>query len=120
MYTYSQSTGTLLHNGVLIGTGYAGKGAGKNNPDYQNVVDEGPLPRNQYQIGEAYTNPKTGPLTMDLTPTGASPMFGRDAFRMHGDSIDDPGNASEGCIVLPHDVRLSVATSGDYELEVVG
>ena len=42
---YSQTWGTLYSvDGTFIGTGYAGNGAGLDNPDMQTVVDHGPLP----------------------------------------------------------------------------
>ena len=34
-WTYSQSSGQLKHNGILIATGYAGRGTDKNNPQSQ-------------------------------------------------------------------------------------
>lgn len=50
--TYRQSTGELLDaNGVVIGVGYSGSPAGKNNPAMQNVVDVGPIPQGTYHVG---------------------------------------------------------------------
>ena len=39
MYTYHQSTGVLDHNGAPLLTGYAGHGAGVNNPAMQDQRD---------------------------------------------------------------------------------
>jgi hypothetical protein len=38
---------------------------------------------------------------------------------IHGDSINHPGDASEGCVVLSRAVRQTIAASGDTDLEVV-
>ena len=53
-WVYSQRTGEIRHNGVMIGRGYSGKGVGKNNPHMQNVGFKGPIPRGAYFIGHAY------------------------------------------------------------------
>lgn len=55
---------------------------------------------------------------MVLSPDGHN-AHGRTAFLIHGDSRTNPGNASEGCIVLPPAVRIRIAQSGDTTLEVV-
>ena len=119
-WRYEQRTAILSRDNVLMSSdGYSGNGPGKNNPAMENVPDVGPLPRGKYHIGTAYHHPEIGPLTMNLEPDEANEMFGRGAFRIHGDSLHDPGNASHGCIVQRHDVRLAIALSGDTDLEVI-
>ena len=117
-WRYCQQTGQLLLNGKIIGTGYSGKGVGKNNPNMEQAKNVGPIPRGKYTIGPAYTHPHKGPITMNLTPNG-HPTYGRSDFLIHGDSRAHPGNASEGCIILPRNIRNRIATSGDTVLEVV-
>lgn len=118
MWTYKQTTGELFDaHGERIGIGYAGFGEGKNNPALQQVHDIGPLPRGRYFIGPAYLHPHLGPLTMNLTPQAGTSTFGRDAFRMHGDNASH--DASHGCIVQNHDVRVRVRDSADKDLEVI-
>jgi hypothetical protein len=46
-------------------------------------------------------------------------MFGRFGFFIHGDSILNPGWASDGCVILGRMVRQRIAASGDPLLEVV-
>jgi hypothetical protein len=46
-------------------------------------------------------------------------MFGRSGFLMHGDNIRLPGTASEGCIILPRDLREAIWNSADHTLEVI-
>lgn len=119
MWTYEQSTGRLSHDGTIVGTGYSGAGDGKNNPSMQNVVGVGPIPCGLYVIGEPFNSTDHGPFAMHLYPDAENEMFGREGFLMHGDSIQHPGNASEGCIIMPREVRTQVWDSGDRALTVI-
>lgn len=118
MWTYQQSNGTLsASGGIEVGVGYSGHGAGRNNHAMQAVMDMGPIPEGFYLIGAAYEHPRLGPLTMNLIPDIDNQMFGRTDFRIHGDNaIHD---ASEGCIVIEHGVRLRLSQSTDRRLLVV-
>ena len=102
----------------MSGVGYSGRGAGRNNPSLENIQNIGPIPRGRYRIGPQYTHQSKGPVTMTLTPVGHAAR-GRTHFLIHGDSINHPGDASEGCIVLSRPVRQVIAASGDTEIEVV-
>jgi len=117
MWTYSQTTGELKKDGQRVGKGYAGTKAGRNNPKMQHVSRAGPLPRGKYKIGPAYRHPRLGPVCMNLDPFPENEMFGRSAFRLHGDSAD--GDASLGCIVQNRMVRETVNQSTDKVLEVL-
>lgn len=121
MYLYEQQSGRLYRAYELIGVGYAGHGVGKNNPRYQAVPFVGPITCGRWRIGKPYHHPRLGVLCFDLTPEPGTETFGRSEFRLHADSIHDPGNASEGCIVQSHDVRQSIADNlpVDDLLEVV-
>lgn len=122
MYNYRQSTGELRDAaGSLLGVGYAGAGAGKNNPSLQNVFNVGPLPRGQYKIQPPVDTVEHGPFVLWLTPDPANEMAGRGGFGIHGDSIAHPGTASEGCVIQVLPVRQLVAASlaSDDDLEVV-
>ena len=119
MWTYRQSTGELLDpNGLPVTSGYAGNGWGKNNPAAQDQHDVGPLPIGKYQIGNPYASPKTGAITLNLTPDPQNDMYGRAGFRIHGDSLEHPGAASDGCIILERPYRMLLGASEDHELEV--
>jgi hypothetical protein len=115
-WVYHQYSGELYHDGVLITRGYSGKGLNKNNPLSESIRGQGPIPRGRYIIG-GHTNSK-GPMTIILEPSGGNHMYGRDAFRIHGDSISDPGNASEGCIIVGPSARREIISSIDRELVV--
>lgn len=115
-WKYSQSTGKLYRDDILVGVGYAGTGAGRNNPEMQNVVKTGPLPRGWYTIGKAYQHPKLGPVVMNLEPDQSNKMYGRSLFRIHG---DNPKNdASEGCIVMGPVIRKIISSGTDCRLQV--
>jgi hypothetical protein len=118
MWTYSQSSGVMMHDNVRVGMGYAGHLAGKNNPSFQNEHNLGPVPRGRWQIGLASEHTTHGPVVMRLTPESGTETFGRGGFLIHGDTIKDPGQGSLGCIVMPRFVRDQIAASSDRELTV--
>ena len=100
MWVYEQATGQLIRSdGEIVGTGYAGRGEYKNQPSAQHVHDEGPLPCGIYFMQAPVDTKTHGPYVIWLTPKETNEMFGRSGFGMHGDSVIDPGTASDGCIV---------------------
>lgn len=118
-WEYSQSTGHLRHNGRVIATnGYSGIDQGRNNPAQEMVRDVGPTPRGQYRIAAPRNSAAVGPHAMDLTPV-AHNAHGRNAFMIHGDSRENPGRASQGCIILPPNARTQISNSRDAVLNVV-
>jgi hypothetical protein len=123
MWKYEQMTGRLFDDaGGLVATGYSGFGADKNQPANQSVANLGPIPAGQYSIGapEFVTGPGPhGPYVLRLTPAPTNDMFGRDGFLIHGDSLEHPGTASHGCIILPRAIREAIAKSDDHHLDVV-
>ena len=117
-WVYHQRTGELTHNGQHVATGYSGSGAGQNNPDTQSTPNVGPVPQGDYTIGHQFNSHATGPGAMRLTPQAGTATYGRSDFEVHGDSTRHPGQASQGCIILPPGVRHEMATSGDTTLHV--
>lgn len=89
---------------VCVGCYAGGDGAArpdaKNNPEFQDVHNVGPLPQGQYTIGPLHTVPHMGPC-MPLTPEPANSMFGRAGFFVHLDNPAHVGASSDGCIVVP-------------------
>lgn len=124
MWTYVQQTGELIdREGLVVGRGYAGFGAGKNNPDMQDVPNLGPIPTGDYRIGavrDAKGGPH-GPYVLPLIPHSANQMYGRLGFLIHGDGTrpETMGRVSQGCIIQQRAVREKVAKSGDRDLQVV-
>lgn len=119
MWYFIQTTGELLKDGILIGVGYSGKGAAKNNPLMQDVHNVGPIPAGDYSIGQPYDTETHGPFVLPLTPDSKNKMFGRSQFLIHGDSILHPGEASEGCIIYGRIVRERINKSLDRRLSVL-
>lgn len=119
MWQYDQSSGALSRNGTVVSKGYSGNGRGKNNPSMQAAEGVGPIPRGRWTMTGVENGGHTGPFTIILAPEAGTDTEDRSEFRIHGDSIGDPGNASHGCIILPRDVRQKMWSSGDREVEVV-
>lgn len=120
MWTYAQKTGELLQDDKHVANGYSGIDVGKNNPAMQAVPNMGPIPQGDWTItGPPVNTPDHGPYVLRLQPAADTQMFGRSGFLMHGDSIESPGCASHGCIIMPRTVREQVWNSNDTDLEVV-
>jgi hypothetical protein len=117
-WSYSQSSGALSHDAVFVGTGYSGKGPGLDNPDLQDIPDEGPIPEGTYTIGPASTHPGKGPVVMALEPDPSNEMFGRSDFLIHGDNVAMNHTASDGCIILGLDIRNQIDGTEDRVLIV--
>jgi hypothetical protein len=119
MWTYNRSNGALSRGGALVATGYSGNGDGLNNPSMSTIHDVGPIPAGKWFISSPFIDPGKGPLVMRLIPADDTQTWGRGGFLIHGDNVEMDHTASEGCIILGHDVRQQIAMSGDDELEVI-
>jgi len=125
MWVYEQASGRLIGpDGKLVAAGYAGGNEGKNpegknNPDMQDKRSIGPLPRGIYTLGTPVLKSHLGPFAIPLIPAPDNKMCGRGSFYVHGDRTRDPGNASQGCMILPRAVRDLMWASDDHELKVV-
>lgn len=120
MNVYIQRTGEwFAADGERLGVGYSGKAEYKNDPASEAIRMLGPIPAGEYLISGPRSTVAHGPYVLPLTPDGDNEMYGRGGFLIHGDSIGNPGNASQGCIILPKDVRVRVWESGDRLLRVV-
>jgi hypothetical protein len=120
MWTYAQKSGDLLLDGQRVATGYSGIDNGKNNPAMQAVPNVGPIPQGDWTIvGPPVSTLDQGPFVLSLQPSAQTNTFGRSGFLMHGDSIESPGCASHGCVIMPRPTREQVWNSGDTDLEVV-
>lgn len=118
MWTYSQKTGELSHDGKLAGSGYSGFGAGLNNGDLEALVNEGPIPRGSWQIVRWDDHhADKGPVVAVLEPVGHD-AHGRSGFLVHGDNAEANHTASHGCIIAARSIRESWRASGDMELGV--
>jgi len=119
MWKWDQSAGIMYRNDIKVANGYSGRDYGKNNPDKQDAVGIGPIPRGLWKITGVYNSFQTGPFTLQLEPCKGTDTCKRSAFRIHGDNIKNPGKASHGCIILPRPIRETIWNSKDHDLEVV-
>ncbi|WP_083438396.1 tlde1 domain-containing protein [Caldimonas brevitalea] len=120
VWQYEVTARKLYRDNQLIASGpgvYAGRGLHKNKPTSEHIQDWGPIPRGRWRI-DGTSNSK-GPVTIILNPAPGTYTYGRTAFRIHGDSVGDPGNVSHGCIIVGRPVRDMIVASGDRDLEVV-
>ena len=119
-WIYVQKIGALSRDGNPVGTGYSGNTAGLNNPDMQDKIGIGPIPRGRYTIGPPHQPVgHLGPDALPLYPEDSAQMFGRCGFFIHGDNTDMNHTASDGCIILGPSIRKAIADSGDIVLVVV-
>lgn len=118
-WIYRQDNGSMSHYGGIVGLGYSGIDDGLDNPAEQSVPNTGPIPVGVYDIGEAFSHPICGPVSMRLTPQEGTDTFGRGGFLIHGDNQAMNHTASHGCIILPRLIREAMAASEDKVLTVV-
>lgn len=129
IWRYEQSTGRAYWpSGTLLGVGYAGTGAGRNNHAMQDVRNIGPLPCGRYTLrppipfwdgtGAKPKHKKLGAWpVIPLEPLDSNEMYGRSAFLIHGDNAAH--DASEGCIILGPMERNALAKATGDTLEVI-
>ncbi len=119
-WSYEVATNKFHQNGTYrFNAQYCGAPGFKNDIQHQHLKGKGPLPIGSYIIGPPYNSPNTGPYTLALAPHSGNNMYGRDAFRIHGDSRQSPGTASQGCIIATLPCRKEIWNSGDHELIVI-
>jgi hypothetical protein len=116
-WLYNQKTGQLRdpQGRLCPGRGYSGAGPYKNLPEAEGIANAGPIPRGAYAVGPATAT--RGPLTLPLAPLGHNAL-GRKLFRIHGDSVKQPGEASAGCIILNRALREAI-NSGKIKVLLV-
>lgn len=89
----------------------------------QSAPGIGPLPQGDYDIGPQQLNVTAAgkhlPHSMRLTPRPENHMFGRGGFIIHGDNSLGNQSASEGCPVMPLNIRNLIGGSGDNLFRVV-
>lgn len=129
MWIWDQSAGKLYRDRTeastgrekryFVAKGYSGRDYGKNNPNAAHIRGLGPIPMGVWQIGAPYNSKNVGPYALVLEPIDVVNLHGRSAFRIHGDSIKNPGTASRGCIILPRNIRELIWTSKDHKLTVI-
>jgi len=117
-WTWSQSAGRMSRGQTLM-AGYSGGGPGKDNPLMQDVSNVGPIPQGAWIMTSVEQTGGPSPFTIMLVADAGTQTFGRCGFRIHGDSINAPGTASHGCIIMARADREVIWDSGDHDLTVV-
>ena len=118
-WIYQQSTGILFDpEGKKCCRGYSGRGEGKNNPKMDHVKSVGPIPKGDWVIGLPYNSQRIGRYALPLYQHGHNSK-GRNYFRIHGDSISNPGEASKGCMIHPLTIRKLIHQSNCKLLKVI-
>ena len=118
-YIYTQSTGIITYsNKTVISMGYAGGACGMHPENVNDHLSQamhgvGPLPCGLYSMGVVADHPKLGAYAIPLIPDKNNQMFGRGGFFIHGDNSKLNHSASEGCIILPHNVRTAIYALGN-------
>jgi len=117
-WLYNQKSGKMIGPNGEEFEGYSGAGVHKNEPRSEAILFEGPIPRGSWRIDlSPYDSANVGRYALKLSPVGHS-AHRRTDFRIHGDSIADPGTASRGCIILNIEQRKAIVRSGDSSLIV--
>ena len=121
MWVYTQRTGSMYKpDKSLLTHGYSGNTIGLNNPDKQEMIGVGPIPRGEYTIGPAHAPiDHLGRLALPLYPAPMNAMHGRSGFFIHGDNPAMNHTASNGCIILGPAFRQAILSSNDFILVVV-
>ena len=124
-WLFNQTTGEITDpTGTVVAVGYAGGNCGqnpegKNNPSMQDVKSVGPLPVGVYTFALPVEGSHLGPFAIPLIPDPTNDMHGRGDFFFHGDNVEHPGCASEGCIIGPHAVREAAWAGDDHTITVI-
>lgn len=109
----------VSEDGSISFQGYSGDPDHKNDWTSTSLHNRGPIPAGWYSIGAPVNTLTHGPYVLPLSPHPSNLMYDRSGFLIHGDSVVNPGSASEGCIILPRDARELIWGSGDHALLVI-
>ena len=116
---FSQTGDTVCYDtatGETIGSseGYSGQPGYQNDPSTSHLSNRGTIPAGDYSIsGSSQTlNGRGHSNVIRLSPLDGTETYGRNNFRIHGDSIRNPGTASHGCIISNPQMRQSIVNHG--------
>ena len=101
-YTYYITAHRFTGGGIDTTNCYSGIPKYKNQPQYCDKKDEGPIPTGTYYITGVRHKSDGAPSdwTLVLTPDPSTEMYRRNNMRIHGGFGSDNQTASTGCIVL--------------------
>lgn len=114
-FYYEQRSGTF---GVVnhdfdcpLFEGYSGRGVCLNDPDAEDIVGQGPIPKGVYRLRlMAHRRFKAPAFFCDPDEATREVLreYGRSGFWIHGDNAAGNRTASHGCIILAASARQSV------------
>jgi len=89
---------------------YSGDKEHFNDEKSQHLPNQGPIPVGTWKVTKIEHHEKLGPLTIWLEEKDVKNNYSRNAFRIHGDKIDEKikHGASEGCIVAKKEIREKI------------
>ncbi|MDR0702363.1 MAG: DUF2778 domain-containing protein [Azoarcus sp.] len=81
---------------------YSGSPGHVNNPGYETVAHNGPIPRGMWRMVDWKRVSNDGNKTnvIVLAPEPGTRAYGRDNFLIHGDNAQMNQSASKGCIII--------------------
>jgi hypothetical protein len=115
-FVYNQRTGQLTRDNQLVGMGFSGTGAARNNPALQNQPKTGPIPAGEWRIALRVKDFKTGEPLFHLHQLTNPPVRFGEPFTIHADTRP---NAGESGIAMPRNVRDGIKVGGFTKLKVV-
>jgi hypothetical protein len=101
-----KGTLSIIEEAKTYGSIYSGDKDHYNQPQFEQLPGKGPIPAGKYKLYYQAEHPTLGKHVFELEPIGGQPMYGRDGFYIHGDNEELNHTASEGCIIVPLEVRL--------------
>jgi hypothetical protein len=115
-FVYSVRTGQLTLDNQLLGIGFSGVGAARNNPALQNQPKTGPIPVGEWRIATRVKDIKTGEPALHLHQLMNPPVRFGEIFTIHADTRP---NAGESGIAMPRNVRDAIKIGNFTKLRVV-
>lgn len=117
IYTFDRYWGAIYSGSIYLYPAYSGNKDKFNNPEYETLVGQGPIPAGDYDVTEIIPDdPHTGLVSIVLQPRLTNKMYGRSGFRCHGDNQSHNHSASDGCIITPHDFRTKVIIGDTFHV----
>ena len=111
-YTYSQSTGQLKLGDQILGVGYSGIGAARNNSARQ-AQQDGPIPIGEYRILQRGKDARIKREAIGLLPFPKTHLgrFPGEAFAIIFEPVPPETVPSGAIIVLPRNVWDAITTN---------
>lgn len=104
-YVYNVRTGQLTLDNQVVGVGFSGTAAARNNPALQNQAKTGPIPVGEWRIAVRINDFQTGEPILHLHPLMNPPVRFGETFTIHADTSPTAGQSG---IAMPRNVRDAI------------